>query len=615
MSLQTKTLASEPPATPTEDFEPVTPQCGRRHVAKALLGKTTEPTPDGDPGGSSSSLWLTCLPGNAAHEIPRKWQSATSPRLLLVGPAELPPHIESSNWGPISRRNKGLSARGQVSSRRTGMIMAANKTGPTVEVQGVARPGPRPTPGKQIKKGRRHPDPRLRIYEKAHRTSIPEVEGIETACLEYSERHRDRTGYGREWFRGREWKAHVLHFCLARGWNTIPDGFEVHHQCRNRACVELEHLQLMARDEHRALLSQNCRACGAPYPFDCPTDARGYRKCPTCKDRRNGRKRVARQNHRAVAEADDQFSLPAPNYMRRFLNPRDLAAYFHDAIRATWPETFIPTKDVERDVAILRKQWCTDLTVGEVHDTLRTVVERWEELTFDLYEQGLLHPGWGGEIRVQKRPSIPFLTRHMAVVVNWHREIIRGQNEEAQQRLRDIANEDVEALLATVNRGNVVDVSERVWRICAARYGLREDYREPIIFDLRFARHFLKPQRMQVEQFADWTDESNASAEQQLPHRIVPAVLGEAAGRWAAFSRYVEKKNKAAIAARSPERDGTFGQPRWSVPKHPDINFVLQHFSDAIDWAWEEDLVEETHILAVREGIEDADGVRLLFLG
>jgi hypothetical protein len=283
--------------------------------------------------------------------------------------------------------------------------------------------------------------------------------------------------------------------------------------------------------------------------------------------------------------------------MRRFLTPRDLAANFHDAIRATWPGTFIPTKDVERDVVILRKQWCLDLTPGEVHDVLRAVVKHWEELTFDLYGQGLLHTSWDGEPRVQRRPSIPFLTKHMQVVVNWHREIIRGQNEEAQQRLRDIANEDVEALLATVNRGNVVDVSERVWRICAARYGLRDDYGKPIIFDLRFVRHFLKPQRVHVEKLADWIDESNASAEQELPHRIIPVALREVVDRWEAFSQYAEEKIKATIAKRSPDGADAVSQPRLHVPKYPDIDFVLRNFIFVQDWAWMEGLVEEAHLL------------------
>ena len=32
----------------------------------------------------------------------------------------------------------------------------------------------------------------------------------------------------------------------------IPDGFEVDHKCRNRACCNLEHLWVLPRSEHRA---------------------------------------------------------------------------------------------------------------------------------------------------------------------------------------------------------------------------------------------------------------------------------------------------------------------------------------------------------------------------
>lgn len=35
-------------------------------------------------------------------------------------------------------------------------------------------------------------------------------------------------------------------------FGTIPDGYEVDHKCRNRACQNIEHLQLLAISEHKA---------------------------------------------------------------------------------------------------------------------------------------------------------------------------------------------------------------------------------------------------------------------------------------------------------------------------------------------------------------------------
>lgn len=33
-------------------------------------------------------------------------------------------------------------------------------------------------------------------------------------------------------------------------FGTIPDGFEIDHKCRNRACCNLEHLQVLSGKEH-----------------------------------------------------------------------------------------------------------------------------------------------------------------------------------------------------------------------------------------------------------------------------------------------------------------------------------------------------------------------------
>jgi hypothetical protein len=37
---------------------------------------------------------------------------------------------------------------------------------------------------------------------------------------------------------------------------TIPDGFEIHHKCRNRACSRLTHLELIGISEHKALTNR-----------------------------------------------------------------------------------------------------------------------------------------------------------------------------------------------------------------------------------------------------------------------------------------------------------------------------------------------------------------------
>jgi hypothetical protein len=81
-------------------------------------------------------------------------------------------------------------------------------------------------------------------------------------------------GYGRLWHGGVTWYAHRLAYVEAYG--EIPDGMQVDHLCRNRRCINPEHLEAVSQQEniHRAGLIGFAKdfaartTCKNGHPFD-----------------------------------------------------------------------------------------------------------------------------------------------------------------------------------------------------------------------------------------------------------------------------------------------------------------------------------------------------------
>jgi hypothetical protein len=69
---------------------------------------------------------------------------------------------------------------------------------------------------------------------------VEEDRGYETSCWIYQGAIQPE-GYGWASYRGKANVAHRIYYEAARG--SIPAGMELHHRCRQRACVRPDHLE------------------------------------------------------------------------------------------------------------------------------------------------------------------------------------------------------------------------------------------------------------------------------------------------------------------------------------------------------------------------------------
>lgn len=75
---------------------------------------------------------------------------------------------------------------------------------------------------------------------------MAKVDKAEDGCWEWLG-SRTSNGYGRHQMRGKHWMAHRAAYVLLVG--PIADGMQLDHLCRNRGCVNPEHLeQVTARE-------------------------------------------------------------------------------------------------------------------------------------------------------------------------------------------------------------------------------------------------------------------------------------------------------------------------------------------------------------------------------
>ena len=97
-------------------------------------------------------------------------------------------------------------------------------------------------------------------------------------------------GYGHFHANGRSRLAHRVGYELMVG--PIPKGLELDHLCRNRCCVNPEHLEPVTGKEnlrrsklHRGAINSDKKFCNHGHPFDSINTyyrENGSRKCRAC---------------------------------------------------------------------------------------------------------------------------------------------------------------------------------------------------------------------------------------------------------------------------------------------------------------------------------------------
>lgn len=101
----------------------------------------------------------------------------------------------------------------------------------------------------------------------------------------------DRDGYGRAFLNGKQGRAHRIVYEALVG--PIPKGLVIDHLCRNRRCVNPDHMETVTiaenvrRGDNVVALNPTKTHCPQGHPYSGENlyyDPRGWRGCKACRN-------------------------------------------------------------------------------------------------------------------------------------------------------------------------------------------------------------------------------------------------------------------------------------------------------------------------------------------